>query len=286
MKRMIARAAMSTWIACALVAATLAGAAGAAQAQTPQDLIATAASASAQPVDHSAWDRLLKTYVKPGADGVNRVDYAAFKRDGQATLKDYIAKLEAVDPATLNRPEQFALLANLYNAKTVDIVLDHYPVKSIKDISLGGGLLGVFTGGPWKAKVLKMKGVELSLDDIEHGMLRPVFKDPRVHYAVNCASVGCPNLGTEAFTGAKLDAQLNAAARAYVNSPRGADPQLDGLVVSSIYDWYQKDFGGNEAGVIAHLKSLCRSGPCRRSCRGPHPLTDYNYNWSLNDIER
>lgn len=269
----------------ALLALASVAVAGRAHAQTPQDLIATAAAPATQHVDHAAWDRLLKTYVKPGTDGLNRVDYAAFKRDGQAALKDYIRALEAVDPATLDRPEQFALLANLYNAKTVDIVLDHYPVNSIRDISLGGGLLGVFSAGPWKAKVLKMKGVELSLDDIEHGMLRPVFKDPRVHYAVNCASVGCPNLGTEAFTGAKLDAQLNAAARAYVNHPRGADPKPDGLVVSSIYDWYQKDFGGNEAGVIAHLKSYA-DPPLAKKLEGATSIADYAYNWSLNDTAR
>jgi len=283
--RMIVNFAKSNWIVCALLALASLVAPAAAQAQTPQDLIATAVATSAQPIDHAAWDRLLKTYVRPDADGLNRVDYAAFKRDGQAALKDYIAKLEAVDPATLPRPEQFALLANLYNAKTADIVLDHYPVKSIRDISLGGGLLGVFTGGPWKAKALEMKGVELSLDDIEHGMLRPVFKDPRVHYAVNCASVGCPNLGTEAFTGAQLDAQLDAAARAYVNHPRGADPKPDGLVVSSIYDWYQQDFGGSEDGVIAHLKTYADPALAQK-LEGTTSIADYAYDWSLNDIAR
>jgi hypothetical protein len=282
---MIVNFAKSNWIVCALLALASLVAPAAAQAQTPQDLIATAAATSAQPIDHAAWDRLLKTYVRPDADGLNRVDYAAFKRDGQAALKDYIAKLEAVDPATLPRPEQFALLANLYNAKTADIVLDHYPVKSIRDISLGGGLLGVFTGGPWKAKALEMKGVELSLDDIEHGMLRPVFKDPRVHYAVNCASVGCPNLGTEAFTGDQLDAQLDAAARAYVNHPRGADPKPDGLVVSSIYDWYQQDFGGSEDGVIAHLKTYADPALAQK-LEGTTSIADYAYDWSLNDIAR
>jgi hypothetical protein len=268
-----------------LVLACIIAAGGAAHAQSPQELIASAARGSGQVVDHTAWDRLLKTYVKPGEDGLNRVDYAAFKRKDQAALKAYIKGLEAVDLATLSRPEQFALLANLYNAKTVDIVLDHYPVKSIRDISLGGGLLGVFSSGPWKAKVLKIKGVELSLDDIEHGMLRPVFKDPRVHYAVNCASVGCPNLRAEAFTGAKLKAQLDAAARAYVNSRRGVDPRPDGLVVSSIYDWYQKDFGGNEAGVIAHLKSYADPALARKLANATS-IADYAYDWSLNDIKR
>jgi len=256
-----------------------------AHAQTPQNLIATAAGSSTRTVDHAAWDRLLRAYVKPGPDGLNRVDYAAFKREGQPALKAYIGQLEAVDPATLDRAEQFALLANLYNAKTVDIVLDHYPVASIRDISLGGGLLSVFTGGPWKAKVLKMKGVDLSLDDIEHGMLRPVFKDPRVHYAVNCASVGCPNIGTEAFAGAKLRAQLDAAARAYVNSPRGADLRPGGLVVSSIYDWYQVDFGGGEEGVIAHLKAYADPA-LARTLAGAASIVDYHYDWSLNDIKR
>lgn len=124
------------------------------------DLFREAAPGSAKTVDHSEWDRLLKAYVKPGADGLNRVDYAAFKR-------------------ALDRREQFVFLVNLYDAKTIDVVLDNYPIKSIKDISLGGGLVALVTGGPWKAKILKVKGVDLSLDDIEQGILRPLFKDPR-----------------------------------------------------------------------------------------------------------
>jgi len=262
----------------------LAALASPAHAGAPRDLFAKAANAPAETVDHSAWDRLLKTYVKPGPDGLNRVDYAAFKDQGQTALKSYIRRLETIAPETLDRPEQFALLANLYNAKTVDIVLDHYPVKSIRDISLGGGLLGVFTGGPWKAKVLEMNGVGLSLDDIEHGILRPIFKDPRVHYAVNCASVGCPNIGTEAFTGAKLEAQLDAAARAYVNSRRGVDFRPEGLVVSSIYDWYRSDFGGNEAGVLEHLKRYGEPALAKKLQKATS-IADYAYDWSLNDIK-
>jgi hypothetical protein len=268
-----------------LLTASMGFAAAPVRADTPQDLFAKAATGSQQTVDHSAWDRLLKTYVKPGPDGLNRVDYTAFKSEGHAALKDYIGRLELIDPQALDRPEQFALLANLYNAKTVDIVLEHYPVQSIKDISLGGGLLGVFTGGPWKAKVLKINGVALSLDDIEHAILRPIFKDARVHYAVNCASVGCPNIGSEAFTGAKLDAQLDAAARAYVNSRRGADPRPDGLIVSSIYDWYQADFGGSEEGVIGHLKAYADPGLAQK-LGATTSIAGYAYDWSLNDTPR
>lgn len=254
-------------------------------AATPARLFAKSAQGSQVTVDHSVWDRLLKSYVRPRADGLNRVDYAAFKREAHGALKSYIRTLEGVDPGRLDRAEQFALLANLYNAKTIDIVLDHYPVRSIKDIALGGDLLAVFSGGPWKAKVTKINGVALSLDDIEHGILRPVFKDSRVHYAVNCASVGCPNLRTQAFTGAGLDAQLDAAARAYVNSPRGVEPALDGLVVSSIYNWYRSDFGGNDAGVLAHVRRYA-DPPLLAALERTTSIDDYNYNWSLNDTAR
>lgn len=254
-------------------------------AEAPQKLFERSARGSQQTIDHSLWDRLLKTYVKPGVDGLNRVDYAAFKSGAQRELKDYIRSLEAVDPRTLDRPEQFALLANLYNAKTIDIVLDHYPVASIHDISLGGGLLGLFAGGPWKAKVLQIGGVALSLDDIEHGILRTIFRDPRVHYAVNCASVGCPNLGSEAFTGDKLDAQLDRSARAYVNSRRGARVAPDGLVLSSIYDWYRQDFGGSTQGVIDHLEAYADPGLAQQLA-GVRSVASYAYDWSLNDAAR
>lgn len=256
-----------------------------ARADAVQDLLATSATASTQVVDHSAWDKLLKTYVKPSPDGMNRVDYAAFKSGGQKALKLYIARLEAINPHELDRAEQFALLANLYNAKTIDIVLDHYPVNSIKDISLGGGLLAAFTGGPWKAKVTRLGGLELSLDEIEHGILRPIFKDPRVHYAVNCASIGCPNLGTEAFTGAKLNQQLDAAARAFINHPRGVAVQGDTAAVSSIYTWFKEDFGGEDSGVLAHLRKYA-SGPLAEKLRAVSSINYQNYDWGLNDVKR
>ncbi len=158
-----------------------------------------------------------------------------------------------------------------------------YPVKSIKDISLGGGLLATLGGGPWKAKVVKIKGVELSLDDIEHGILRPIFKDPRIHYAVNCASIGCPNLRTEAFTGDKLNEQLESAATDYVNSRRGARFDNGGPVVSSIYDWYQEDFGGTEEGVLAHLRRYA-APPLKQKLAGVTTVEGYEYDWGLNDV--
>src|SRR6185503_17839522 len=131
-----------------------------------------------------------------------------------AALDAYVEKMQGVAIRTFCRPEQRAYWANLYNATTVKVVLDHYPVDSIMKINISPGL---FAKGPWKKKLLKVEGEEVSLDDVEHRILRPIWKDPRTHYSVNCASLGCPNLQPHAFTAATLDAMLDEAARGYVN---------------------------------------------------------------------
>ena len=123
-------------------------------------------------LDHSAWTVLLKAYVVPGEGGLNRVDYARFKDQARAKLGTYLAYLQSVEITKLNRKEQFAYWANLYNAKTIDIILEHYPVESIKDIRLT--LLRPFDG-PWVADVVKVEGQALSLNDIEHEILRKVL---------------------------------------------------------------------------------------------------------------
>jgi hypothetical protein len=172
-----------------------------------------------------------------------------------------------------------AFWINLYNALTVQIVLAHYPVRSIRDIDLSRGL---FADGPWDQKLIRVDGQPLSLNDIEHRILRPIWADNRVHYAVNCAAVGCPNLATTAYTGANGDRLLGVAARAYVNTPRGAKVEQGRLTVSKIYAWYMDDFGGSEAGVIAHIESL--AAPALQAAlaarRGDIRTA---YDWSLND---
>ncbi|MBY0560445.1 DUF547 domain-containing protein [Hyphomicrobium sp.] len=254
-----------------------------ARADVPADLFASAANGSQVVIDHSTWDGILGKYVKRHG-GTTSFDYKSVLPEDRQRLKHYISQLESVDPATLDRPEQFALLANLYNAKTIDIILDHYPVASIKDISLGGGLVATFTGGPWKKKVTKLRGVELSLDDIEHGILRPVFHDPRVHYALNCASIGCPNLQTEAFTGAKLEKQLDGAARDFINDPNGVDASEKALRVSEIYRWFKEDFGGADKAVITHLRSYA-SDPLSKQLSHFESIDGFFYNWRLNDAD-
>lgn len=274
-RRLVARALLVLAGILSLAAAPKAMAAGI------SDLSARAAGSSAT-VDHGAWDRILKSYVVEAADGINRVAYRRLRQEAHGDLKRYIAGLEATDIKALDRPEQFAFWANLYNAKTLDIVLDRYPVRSIKDISLGGGLVAAVTGGPWKAKVVRVGGVDLSLDDIEHTILRGTFKDARVHYAVNCASLGCPNLMREAFTGAALERQLDAGARAYVNHPRAIQVERGKVRASSIYDWFAKDFGGNAKGVLEHVRR--HAGPeLKRKLEGMSEIAEYGYDWSLND---
>ena len=235
-------------------------------------------SGSAGPVDHTAWDVFLDTYTENAPDGVRRVRYAAAESAGRAELQAYLDHLQSIDPTDLSRPEQFAYWVNLYNAATVEVILAEYPVESIRKI--GGSL---FSPGPWREPVLTVAGRTISLDDIEHGILRAIWKDPRIHYAVNCASIGCPNLRARAFRAEGLEETLEAAAREYINHHRGAEIRKGRLYVSSIYDWFTVDFGGNDAGVIAHLREY--AGPeLAATLDGITRIAGDDYDWSLNDV--
>jgi len=240
-----------------------------------------AANAAATEPDHAPWDALLGRYVVENADGVNRVDYARWKADGadRAALTGYIHALEAARPATLTRNEQFAYWANLYNAVTVDTVLARYPVASIRDIrSEGGGLKGLT--GPWQTRKVTVEGRRLSLDEIENAVMRPTFRDPRVHYALNCASMGCPNLRRAAFHAATLDAELDAAARAYISHPRGVRVTPRGLQLSSLSPWYKADFG-TPAQLRGHLERYAPPALAAQ-IRATPAIAGYGYDWKLN----
>ncbi len=230
-------------------------------------------------VDHSAWQRILGAYLAPGAGGVNRFAYASVAPADRQALDGYIARLAATPVSALHRPEQLAYWINLYNALTVQVVLDHYPVASIHDIAISPGLFAI---GPWDKALIEVEGAAVSLNDIEHRILRPIWRDPRVHYALNCASIGCPDLQASAFTGAGAEALLEAAARAYVNHPRGARVENGRLTVSSIYAWFREDFGNTEAGAIAHLKRY--AGPdLATALETVTNIEDYEYDWALNE---
>ncbi|KAA5804943.1 DUF547 domain-containing protein [Alkalicaulis satelles] len=227
---------------------------------------------------HAPWDRLLDAYVTPGADGVDRFDYDALRGDeaGRAALEAYIAALEAQPVGSLARDEQFALWANLYNAVTVRLIVEESPSRSILQIRPT-----LFSIGPWRAERVTVEGRALSLDDIEHGIMRPQFEAALVHYAVNCASIGCPNIRNRAWRADTLAQDLDAAARAYVNHPRGVSVTQRGLVISRIYKWYEEDFGGDDAGVIAHLLRYAEPELAEAISARPR-IVRHAYDWSLN----
>jgi hypothetical protein len=229
-------------------------------------------------IDHTSWDRFLKEYVQSHSSGVNRIAYGQVSGASRASLQAYIKGLAQTPISHFNRREQLAYWINLYNALTVKLVLDHYPVRSIRDIKSG-----LFSFGPWGKKLVTVEGEQLTLDDIEHRILRPIWKDPRIHYAVNCASIGCPNLQPIAFTAATALTLLDQAAAEYVNHPRGVTVNGRKLVVSSIYVWFQTDFGDSDEGVIQHLRQY--AGPdLSRTLARAMKISAKRYDWTLNDI--
>jgi hypothetical protein len=237
---------------------------------------------SGKEVDHAAWEAILEKYlVIPHGTGITRFRYHAVSPADRQILQDYLSSLQQILVSSLNRQEQRAYWINLYNALTVLVILDHYPVKSIMDIDISPGL---FARGPWDAKLLTVEGEKVSLNDIEHRILRPVFHDNRLHYALNCASLGCPNLQNRAFTAANTEAMLDAAARTFVNSARGARMENGRLHVSSIYKWFQMDFGGSDEAVIQHLRHYAE-GPLAEALRTYRGGLSDDYDWSLNGEE-
>lgn len=231
-------------------------------------------------VDHAPWGRFLKAYlVTDHPSGINRLRYGAVTLPDRLALTGYLDHLQGINVSSLNRAEQKAYWINLYNGLTVRVVLDHYPVKSIRDIDISPGF---FSNGPWDAKLLRIEGINVSLNDIEHRILRPVWRDPRIHYAVNCASIGCPNLQPEPYTANNMENLLEKGAREYVNHPRGARLERNRLVLSSIYNWFQDDFGGNEESVKKHLSRYANRSPALelKKFRGS---IKYQYDWTLNE---
>ena len=243
----------------------------------PEPLAAFAPKGGKQ-FGHAGFDTLLRQYVRPDAERYNRVDYRSFKQSGHTALKDYVASLEAEDPVQLSPAHAKAYWINLYNARTLDIVLDHYPVTSIRKIDLGGG--GLFKTGPWSAKLAKVNGVGLSLDDIEHRILRTVFNDPMTHYGLNCASYSCPNLLALAYEGDTVDAAMAVNASDYVNHRRAIAISGNVITASKIYSWYVDDFGGQKK-LKDHWLKYAEPGLGSRVAEAR--IGGFAYDWSLND---
>lgn len=231
--------------------------------------------ASTQAVDHDVWDRLLGKYLKDGPQGLNVFDYKAVSKDDRAALKGYLAALQKVKVTSLSRKVQMPYWINFYNALTVEVILENYPVESIRDIKSG-----LFSSGPWGAELVRVEGEDLSLDDIEHGILRPIWQDKRIHYVVNCASVGCPNLARMAYTENNTADLLEQGARDYINSPRGVRFDNGRIIASKLFSWYDDDFG-NESELLAHLNQYAKP-ELKAKLSGKTDIYDYEYDWSLN----
>ena len=232
-------------------------------------------------IDHSPWQEILDGYVRTDDSGVNLFDYAAISSKAAETAKldDYLGFLQGLDPRAYSRAEQMPYWINLYNATTVQVVLSEYPVDTIRDIHEGV----IPNTGPWGDVHANVNGQDLSLDDIEHGILRPLWRDKRIHYAVNCAAYGCPHMLATAFTAANTEQLLEAGARDYVNNARGVDfVDDDFIVISSIYQWYAEDFGNTEESVIEHLIDYADEELAAR-LEGFEGSIDYEYDWSLNE---
>lgn len=219
--------------------------------------------------DNSIYAELLTKHVKNGF-----VDYHGFK-DNEQKLDQYLKILEETDPNSLTREERFAFYINTYNAWTIKLILTKYPgVNSIKD-------LGGFFRSPWKKKIVRINGKVLTLDNIEHDILRPFFKDPRVHFAVNCASKSCPPLRSEPYRGSQLDRQLDEMAKAFINNSSRNRVEGDILWVSKIFSWYSQDFDDDIEGFfLKYAEGTMKEQITAKS--GQLRIKYLEYDWSLN----
>ena len=246
---------------------------------------------------HAAWDSLLRKHVKlisdgPGRANASQVDYRGLAQE-RAALAAYLQSLSAVTPAQYagwSKPQQYAFLANAYNAFTIEKILTRYPnLKSIRDF-------GTVVGNPWKDRFFTLLGKQQHLDGIEHDTMRApgAFDDPRVHVAVNCASVGCPMLSNRAFTPDKIDAQLDELFTRFMSdrSRNRYNAQTKTVELSRIFDWYGQDFDKGHKGfssvndvVAKYADQLADAADDRAQLRsGKVPIRFLEYDWSLNDV--
>ncbi len=230
------------------------------------------ASAGSGAVDNSVYARLLKEHVHQGL-----VDYSGLKED-EIRLDEYLYTLASTDTASLNERERFAYFINAYNAWTIKLILMNWPdVESIKDI-------GSFFTSPWELEFVSMNGEKVSLDYIEHEVLRPEFNDPRVHFVINCASLSCPPLASQPYEPDKLEKQLDRATGSYINDTHHNRLEENILYLSKIFDWFEDDFGG-EDGVITFIRKYARPELAEKIIKRRRNLdVEYlDYDWGLNE---
>lgn len=237
---------------------------------------------STQIIDHGYFNEFLMRYVRINHDnkGVNVVDYKNISAEDNKALDVYLDTLQTIVISDYTRDEQQAFWINLYNAKTIDVILDHYPVKSIRDIDLNPSL---FASGPWSQKIMTIENEQISLDDIEHRILRPIWQDARIHYVLTCASMGCPHLQAKAAHADDLELHLNRGAAQFINHPRAVMIDADDtLTLSTLYKWYRVDFGTSDVAFIKHLQKFADEGLKENLNTVDLDTADYQYDWALN----
>ncbi|NIW78473.1 MAG: DUF547 domain-containing protein [Calditrichae bacterium] len=224
---------------------------------------------------HKVYHQLLQTYVVGKS-----FDYETISKNQQDLDKlfRYVDKLESFDPKDWEQQKALAYWINLYNAATLELVLQHYPVESIKDI-------GGFLSSPWDKDVVKVAGQDLTLNEIEHDIIRGQFSDARIHFALNCASIGCPPLLNFTYTGKQLDEQLDYACRNALNDERWVKISDDEIQVTKIFDWYRGDFE-KYSGSVREFISQYRSKDAEIIMDENRDLEYMDYNWDLNKVKK
>lgn len=229
-------------------------------------------------ISHELWQDFLNRHVSTNEEKINLVDYANIDQKDFDQLKQYIKTMSQIDIDNYNRQEQLAYWINLYNALTVQTVANYYPIANIQEIRISPGLFSI---GPWGANLIMVKNTQLSLDDINNRIIRPIWNDPRTHYTLNNATIGAPNLNKQVYQGTTIEEQLNNAASTYINSFRGAQVIEGKLIISKIYDWYEEDFGGTKQYVINHLLQFAQE-PLLSQLKHINSIDSYIYNWHIN----
>ena len=201
-------------------------------------------------IDHSKWQEILDRFVQEHESGINRFDYVGLKEDGELnqSLIEYLLELSEVDPRNYSKSEQLAYWLNHYNAIAVYLVTSQFPVESIQKIRFEGP-----DTSPLDMKLAYLQDQPLSMNDIRNEILRPIWQDNRIHFALNSASLGCPSLSKQAFNSDNVDELLDAGMNSYLNHTRGVSIQEGKLTVSSIFEWYMDDFGHDGDEILAYL---------------------------------
>lgn len=233
-------------------------------------------------VDHRGWQALLSRYVRLSDDGIHRVAYGEFDETAKAELRAYLDAMSDIAPTLLNRDEQLAYWINLYNAQTIQVVLDHPRKKSI--LSMGP----FFSLGPWDESYLTIENKPVTLNDIEHRILRPIWQDHRLHYVLNCASIGCPNLSQTAYRATSIAQQMADAQIAFLQHPRAISFTDRGeLQLTSLFDWYLADFAPDVFGLLAYLavQRPDLAADLAAVAGNADAKINYVYDWDLNVVD-